>query len=117
MSHDDLQIGIRVENARQNQPDALSRGFDGESPARSQECRKVLDVIVVIDLGDGPVWRRRVDVNGDVEFLSALEDGPETLVIEKETVRQTMNHRAFEAELRDTTFEFLGSCLRIRRRQ
>ena len=117
MAEDDLETGIGVEHARQHKPDALRRGLDIEAPAGAQQAGMLLRVILVIGVDDGGLRDRRVDVDRHIERRGPLIDRPEALVIMEDAVGQTVDHRAFEAELRHRAVELVGRGMRIGGRQ
>ena len=77
------------------------------------------DVILVIGIDDGRMRDRRVQIKRHVERLGALEDRPESTIIEKQAIAQSMHHCPLEAESGDGAFQFvrrrLGICCRQHR--
>ena len=57
---------------------------------------------------------RRVHVQRHIQGLGALEDGPESLVVEEHAVGQAMDHGALKPQLGHRAFQFVGGSLGVR---
>ena len=66
MAQDYLDAGIFVEDAAQDQPDALGRRFHGKAPGGGQQGGVILQIIFVVNVGDILMGNRRVDIKRHV---------------------------------------------------
>src|SRR5215469_14879581 len=112
MTDNDLEAGISVEHAAQDEPDALGRGFHRKTPGGAQDAGVFLYISLVVGLDDRGTGQSRVDVERHVEGLRPFIDRPEPLVVVKYAGGQAVDHRALEAELADRAFQFIGRSAR-----
>ena len=83
MPEDDLQPRMDVEHPAEHHPDRLGRCFHRVAPGRAGQHREILDVVLVVDVDDGGMGYRRMQVDRNVEFLGTREDRPEALVVDE----------------------------------
>src|ERR1700677_2345977 len=85
----------------------MDRGIDAKGPAGAR------DLFVPLEISLDRSWRgqSRVEINGHAQALSALEDHPIFLFVQKAPHGMTMDHRADEFQILDTALELIGSDL------
>src|SRR5579863_690871 len=118
MSKDDLEPRILVKQAAAHQAKCVNRSFDRESPGRAGEpCVSFVGLLARFERQAGMKIERHVEV---------LNRGPERTVLRKvvehcgigdTNLRESIYERAAEAQLLDTTRQFLGCGLWVLHRQ
>src|SRR5713226_1447542 len=97
-----------VKKAAQDETDRLGRRFDGVAPPGRGDRWERIEIVLVVGVEDRPVGSARMDVNRHVQRLGALEDRPETPVIEEDAARYGSDQGALEAESRHRPLELFG---------
>jgi len=114
---DHLEFGIGLKQTAEHHAHALRRGFHREPERRPDQFGILRQIVLVVDLDNGRMRERGVQIDRHVERGRALEDRPEPLVIDEKAVGEAVDHRTLEAELCDGALKFIGGRLRVGRRQ
>src|SRR5260370_19217052 len=102
MAQDHPEIGTGVEQPGEDQPEEMRASIHREAPGRGGQ----FDIALKVGLEHVGMRNRRMQVNRHVQRLGTLEDYPIPPVVEELAANVTVDQGAFEAELRNRSFQF-----------